>query len=226
MTDDHFQKIYAGPQTDWYDEMVSCEDVAGHFRDFIRARVKGLCLLDVGAGTGRVSRIASPVARQVLTTDLNLPMLRTAKSTDPGLMIAAGDALHLPIRKGWAEVIVAGWALGHFVGWFADWRARIGYALDEMNRVTAPAGAQIIVETLGTGFAEPAPPTEGLAAYYALLESEYSFVRHTLRTDYRFPDVATGARLVGFFFGDELAQRLIDEDSRDLIEWTGVWVRS
>jgi ubiquinone/menaquinone biosynthesis C-methylase UbiE len=215
--DDHFHQIYTGPRTDWYDAMISCEDVGGELSDAIHAQVKGANLLDVGAGTGRVGRLANGVAAQVMSLDLNVPMLKIAAQQS--------DALHLPVRSGWAEVVTAGWALGHFVGWFPDWRDRIARALDEITRVMVPHGAQIIIETLGTGFAEAAPPTDGLAAYYHLLEDQFGFTRQVLRTDYRFPDVETGARLVGFFFGDELRHHMESQQSRDLIEWTGFWVR-
>jgi ubiquinone/menaquinone biosynthesis C-methylase UbiE len=222
--DDHFHQIYTGPRTDWYDAMISCEDVRGELRNAIHAQVKGANLLDVGAGTGRVGRLAKGVVTQVMSLDLNVPMLKIAARQSDGLF-AAGDALHLPVRSGWAEVVTAGWVLGHFVGWFPDWRDRITRALDEFTRVTVPHGTQIIIETLGTGASQAAPPTQGLAAYYHLLEDRFGFTRQVLRTDYHFPDVETGARLVGFFFGDELRHHMESQQSRDLIEWTGFWVR-
>ena len=205
--------------------MISYEDVESQLSDAITEFAEGARVLDVGAGTGRVSRLARPLADKVITTDLNAEMLTVAQQLEPDGSFAVADALHLPVADGWADVVVAGWALGHFIDWFKDWPRRIDRALDEMTRASTSSGAQIIIETLGTGSKKPAPPTDGLAAYYVHLEQKHGFERRVLRTDYRFPDVATGARLVGFFFGDELAERLTQRNSVDLIEWTGFWQR-
>jgi len=55
-----------------------------------------------------------------------------------------------------------------------------------MVRVVKPGGSIIIIETLGTGFTEPAPP-EILKPYYEYLASRW-FTLVSIRTDYLFTD--------------------------------------
>jgi ubiquinone/menaquinone biosynthesis C-methylase UbiE len=227
---DHFQRIYSqGQTTAWYDEMVSYEDWQGHLAAFLRGYLppQGR-LLDVGTGTGRVSRLLVGGASHVLACDMNVPMLRIAQAhqvpyQDRWALLGA-EISRLPVPDQWADLTVEGWALGHWVDWAgADWQGYMDQALAELARVTR--GTLILIETLGTGSAKPAPPTPALATLYRYWEAQHGFKRHELRTDYRFPDVATAQRLGGFFFGEALAKQIEAANSPDLIEWTGLWVR-
>jgi hypothetical protein len=86
-----------------------------------------------------------------------------------------------------------------------------------------PGGVVAVIETLGTGQTEPAPPTQGLADYYAWLERERGFQRIVLRTDYAFPDPDTAASVAGAFFGAAFAQRVRRERWARIPECTGLW---
>ena len=89
---------------------------------------------------------------------------------------------HLPFHSAWADLVSAGWAIGHLRSWFADdWQTQIGSVLDEMHRVVAPGGALIILETLSTGSLTPAPPNAALAEYYDWPEQTWGFSRETIR---------------------------------------------
>ncbi len=226
MTD--FRRIYA-ERGAMYDALVSREDVPGNI-----LRVLGeirpfpwSTVVDLGAGTGRMTRLLLPRATRVIALDGSRHMLSIAGKTTAvaaGLAVAQNEALPLPTAV--AEVAIAGWSLGHSVGWFpAGWQRMIGRTLDEMRRVVRPHGVVILLETLGTGRVDPEPPTAGLRAYYRWLEQDHGF-RHTwIRTDYRFESVAEAARLTRFFFGDELADRIEREALTVVPECTGVWWR-
>src|SRR5690606_32533569 len=113
---------------------------------------------------------------------------------------------------------------GHFTGWYGDeWQTHAARAVAEMHRTAKPGGTLIIMETLGTGALEPAPPTAALAAYYAWLEGEHGFVRTEVATDYDFGSVARAVELCGFFFGPEMAERVRTNAWSRVPEWTGVW---
>jgi ubiquinone/menaquinone biosynthesis C-methylase UbiE len=144
-----------------------------------------------------------------------------------GWELVQGDMRRLPIREGWADLVIAGWAIGHLRSWYqADWQAQIGDILMEMQRAARPGGTLIIVETLTTGSMEPAPPTPELADYYAWLEEKQGFTRQTIRTDYRFSSVEEAVSGTEFFFGPGLAASIRQNRWARVPGWTGVWSKS
>ena len=130
----------------------------------------------------------------------------------------------LPLPSAWADVVTAGWSIGHLRGWFRDdWQVQIGRVLREMQRVLVPGGAIIIIETLTTVSLTPAPPSEHLAEYYAWLEDEWDFTRQTIQTDFQFTDLDDAVARIEFFFGPELAATIRANNWVRVPEWTGVW---
>lgn len=240
MTD--FKQIYAA-QAARYEQMVAREDYEGHIlpalggiRPFTHQTV-----IELGAGTGRLTRLLAPHVRRIIALDISPHMLDVAREKldlagfhatgdrQPArsVELVAADNRHLPIAGQTADIAIAGWSLGHFVGWYAaDWRVQIGQALAEMRRVLRPGGVIIILETLGTGRETPQPPHEGLAAYYAWLENENGFSHTWIRTDYRFASVDEADALTRFFFGDNLADRIRRDNLTILPECTGIWWRT
>ena len=84
----------------------------------------------------------------------------------------------------------------------------------------------MILETLGTGFTAPTPPTKGLAEYYDKLENEWGFARQEIQTDYLFDSVEDAVQRTTFFFGTELAEKVTANNWRRLPEWTGLWSKT
>lgn len=226
---DHFREIYA-TQAARYDAMVQREDHAGNLLPALRALhpLDGATVVEFGAGTGRLTRLLSPLVGRVFACDIAPAMLEVAAESlaadAPHVFPVVADNRALPVKTGCADVAIAGWSFGHFVDWYGDsWRAEIGQCLAEMRRVLAPDGVAIILETLGTGSETPSPPTPGLALYYDWLEAEHGFTPSWIRTDYRFASVDEADSLTRFFFGDALADSIRRESLVDLPECTGVW---
>ncbi|HKZ84736.1 MAG TPA: class I SAM-dependent methyltransferase [Anaerolineae bacterium] len=217
-----------------YDELVAHEDYLHnipHALQQIRP-LHGLDVVEMGAGTGRLTRLIAPHARSIIAFDASKAMLDVAAGTLPHLpphnwLLAVADNCCLPARDGIADICVSGWSFGHATGWYPDnWRQGIRLAVGQMIRVLRPGGTAIILETLGTGREAPEPPTDALAEYYRLLEEECDFRSSWIRTDYRFESVEEAERLARFFFGDALAERVARERLTVLPECTGVWHRS
>ncbi len=226
-----YRTIYA-EHPEEYDRLVRAEDCEGHLPAALRAvcPLRGKVAVDVGTGTGRVAELLLREGAHVVGVEPSPAMLRVARrrmeSAGGGRWeLHEGRAEALPVATASADFAVAGWVLGHFRAWFPDsWEREVGRALAELERVVVPGGTIAIVETMGTGNTEPAPPSAELGEYFAWLEGR-GYARTTFRTDYLFPDVATAASVCGFFFGHAMADRIVKEGWARVPECTGLFHR-
>lgn len=229
LTTDHFIDIYTA-QAAAYHRMIAPEDVDGNLLPAIEkiTSLSGKRILDLGTGSGRLPLLFGSQAGQLVGLDLHAAMLaehqRQRQQRGGQWSLLQGDMRWLPLPDGWADVVIAGWAIGHLVGWYGDrWRSEVQQVLAEMQRLVAPGGALIILETLSTGSLTPKPPTDGLARYYDWLETALGFERQEIRTDYQFRSVNDAVAKTEFFFGPQLAQSIRDQGWFRVPEWTGVW---
>jgi ubiquinone/menaquinone biosynthesis C-methylase UbiE len=228
---DHFVQVYRH-QAAAYQRLIAAEDVDGHLLPALQAitPLAGKRILDLGSGTGRIPLLLRSLDCDLVAVDLHHAMLVEQRKQmslgTGGWRSVQADLRVLPIVADWADVVSAGWAIGHFVGWYSDdWPIQVDRALVAMQRAAKPGGTLIIMETLGTGVRQPAPPTEGLAAYYAYLE-ELEFTRQEISTNYQFASVDEAADLCRFFFGDSMAERILTEGLSRVPEFTGIWSRA
>ena len=229
MNTDHFIEIYQR-QAYAYQRMIDAEDVDGNLWpalnrlvDFSAQRV-----VDLGSGTGRLPRLLHRYAACGVALDLHAAMLhenqRQQRRHGFHWPLVQADLHNMPLTGSGAGVVVAGWAIGHFCDWYGDrWRMHVEQALHEMVRVALPGANLLILETLGTGVLNPAPPTTGLAAYYDLLEQEWGFKRSVVSTDYQFTAVEEAVDAMLFFFGEPLARDIRRYAWSRVPEWTGIW---
>lgn len=217
-----YKQIYA-TQADLYEQLVSREDYQGNLWRALRQirPFDGLDVIELGAGTGRVTRLLAPAVKSIRAFDISWHMLHAGLQNWP---IAVADNRRLPARAGIADVSIAGWSLGHLTGWHPQtWQDEIVQALAQMKRVLRPRGTVILLETQGTGHTNPCPPHDNLAAYYRWLEQEHGFTSTWIRTDYHFQSLDQAAKLTRFFFGDQLADHVLKENLLILPECTGIW---
>lgn len=227
-----YRLIYRS-EAERYDRLVRREDFMGNLLPAIASiqSPDDRVLLELGAGTGRLTRLLAPHAATITAVDLSAHMLAYAQTSleTSGLAncwLVQADNRRLPIIDQSFDFAIAGWSLGHLIGWHpGDWPQQIRKALKEINRSLRPAGVILIIETLGTGRSAPEPPNDSLAAYYAFLEEENGFIRTWLRTDYKFRSAAEAYELTNFFFGAELARELATKKQVILPECTGIWFK-
>ncbi|XWX05370.1 methyltransferase domain-containing protein [Aggregatilineales bacterium SYSU G02658] len=224
-----FEHIYAH-EAQRYDRLVSREDQRGNLFAALDeiAPFSGLHVADLGAGTGRVTRLLALLAREVVALDASRHMLSEAHArleesglTNWRLIQATNEAL--PLADASVDLAVEGWSFGHAVDWYPDrWREVVDQMVSEARRILRPGGTLVLIETLGTGSKQPQPPTEGLAALYRRWEAQ-GFQHRWIRTDYQFESLDEADELTRFFFGDALADRVRREGLLILPECTGLW---
>ena len=217
---------------DRYDRLKACEDyqqrllaALSAIRSFDRAD-----LVEWGAGTGWLSTLVAPQARSLIACDLNPHMLQVAAEKYreferlPWTLVAA-DHRQAPLRDRVADVALAGWTLCYLGGKFAGdtWQKQINQSIEEMQRVLRPGSTIIIVETLGTGFTEPAPPADWFAAYYAFLENDLGFHSTWVRTDYKLVSLDEAVELLSFFWDEEFGDTARRNNWIITPECTGLW---
>lgn len=212
-----------------YNRLVQREDFQNNILRVIQ-KITSLTTLDVvdlGAGTGRLTRLLAPLTHSILAMDLYPQMLHIAKNSlqktiANNWLIAAGDNARIPVRNGSVDLVISGWSFCYLAVWGRDsWKSTLQNGLEEIKRVLHKGGIIIILETMGTGFETPHPP-QHLANYFKFLK-EMGFSSTWIRTDYEFESLAEAEELSSFFFGEELASKVRENQWIILPECTGIW---
>jgi ubiquinone/menaquinone biosynthesis C-methylase UbiE len=222
------EEIYAGHALE-YEALVSREDYQGNILKAIQEIVspEGLDVLDLGAGTGRLACLLAPYVRTMLAFDLSPHMLGIARDKlrrfeRKNWLVAASDHRFLPLTARGADLIVSGWSVSYVTVWHPDrWRAGAEAWLAEARRVLRKSGRIILFESLGTGNESPQRLSH-LENFYGWLDGQ-GFKNKWIRTDYRFESPEAAGRIAGFFFGDEIKERIRRDRLTVLPECTGVW---
>ena len=228
-TPDH-KAIYQA-RAESYDRLISREDYQQNITHALnRIRLTaGLDVAELGAGTGRLTRLLSPVVRSIVAFDISQAMLTVARRSlaptgHSNWSLTMADNRSLPLRDRSVDLAISGWSICYLVSWGgAEWQGAVDQSLREMERVLRPGGTAVILETQGTGFEKPHPPGV-LIPYFEYLEDRgFSFT--WIRTDYRFNSLDEAIELVDFFFGKELAMQIKSSGQLILPECTGIWWR-
>jgi ubiquinone/menaquinone biosynthesis C-methylase UbiE len=227
---DQQRKIYQS-EGDRYEALVSREDYQGNIPRAIDdiINVDRLDILDLGAGTGRLTLLIAPRAQSIRAFDASAEMLRVCRERlfASGLsnwQVDVADHRRLPVPDHSADLVVSGWSVAYLVVWHPEtWRDELATWMNEMKRVLKPNGQIILFESLGTGNETPIQ-LDHLKDYYPWL-AEAGFQSKWIRTDYQFESVEEAADLAGFFFGEEMTAQIIQKQSVILPECTGVWWR-
>ena len=213
-----------------YQRLVGREDYQNNILVAINQilPLEGLDAIELGAGTGRLTCLFAPQLRSILALDISPAMLEVAgqRLGAAGALnssLAVADHRSLPAASHCFDLAISGWSIAYLVSWSqaSAWQVELDRALSEMQRVLRPGGRIVLLETLGTGFETPTPP-ETLQDYFRAL-NKAGFENRWIRTDYRFETLAEAEELTRFFFGDDLAEQVIQKKWTILPECTGIW---
>ncbi len=225
---DHQRKIYQ-TDADRYEALVSREGYQGNIIRALEEIVDpaSLDILDLGAGTGRLTLMLAPRAKSIRAFDVSAEMLRVCRdrlvaSGMPNWGVDVADHRQLPVESHSVDLVVSGWSVAYLHVWNPEtWRDELEKWLDEMKRVLRRGSFIVLFKSLGTGNKLP-KQLEHLKEYYAWLD-EAGFQNKWIRTDYKFTSIDEAEALSRFFFGDELADKVQENKWVILPECTGVW---
>jgi len=184
-------------------------------------------IVELGAGTGRVSSLIAPLAHKLLASDISLHMLTLGKTrlTELGLdnwHMSLESHRALPFAAASSDLVIAGWSFCYAALDAGEgWQNSLEEALSETERILRPDGKLILIDSLGTGFETPHPPSV-LKDYVEYLNN-HDFTSTWIRTDYCFRDKAEAVELTRFFFGDAPLPMWETDAGVIVPECTGLW---
>ncbi|HLO15710.1 MAG TPA: class I SAM-dependent methyltransferase [Anaerolineales bacterium] len=214
---------------DEYEALIAREDYQENILSALQSitSLENRVVLDLGAGTGRLTCMLAPLVSHVYAFDIAPDMLRVCreKLTESGLSnwaINIADHRQLPIADHSADLVVSGWSVSYLAVWNPEsWQTELEKALSEMKRVLKGGSYIVLFESLGTGNESPIK-LDHLKNFYLWLE-EVGFQKKWIRTDYQFESLEEAEYLSRFFFGDELGDKVKQNNWVILPECTGVW---
>ncbi|HEX4718741.1 MAG TPA: methyltransferase domain-containing protein [Thermoleophilaceae bacterium] len=101
----------------------------------------GSAVLDLAAGTGKLTRLLVPLVGRVVAVDPSESMLAKLRDQVPGVDARLGTAERIPLRGGEVEAVFVAEAFH----WF-----RVEEATPEIARVLAPGGVLVVMSNRGS----------------------------------------------------------------------------
>jgi ubiquinone/menaquinone biosynthesis C-methylase UbiE len=222
------EEIYK-TEGDKYEALIAREDYQGNILKSLReiTDLENRLVLDLGAGTGRLTGLLAPHVQHIHAFDISEEMLRVCREKLSATKLTnwkidLADHRQLPIEGNSANLVVSGWSLSYLAVWNKEtWRSELEKWLTEMKRVLTPNSYIVLFESLGTGNESPIK-LEHLKDFYPWLD-EVGFQNKMIRTDYKFESIQEAEELSRFFFGAELGDKVVKNNWVILPECTGVW---
>jgi ubiquinone/menaquinone biosynthesis C-methylase UbiE len=124
---------------EYYDKTRPLHDSGVEIQSLLDAAGKGMCILEVGTGTGRISIPLAERGADLVGCDLSSKMLSRQREKYPAARLVRSDAAFLPFpSKHFDAVLVV-----HVMHLIGLWRE----ALHEIKRVLRPGGVFLHVST-------------------------------------------------------------------------------
>jgi len=215
-----------------YDQLVTSEDHQNNLKKFLLNNIdwNNKIVYEPGIGTGRLTNIYIDRISFVYGFDIENHMLKQCKKNLYKYMnkirLNAADNIELPTVEEKADILIEGWSFGHtIVEYEFDVPGTTEKLIDNLNKLIKDNGIIVIIETLGTNIDKPKSITQPLDHFYSLLEKKYGFNKTIIQTDYMFNEYKEAAEVLGFFFGKEMKEEILQKKINIIPEYTGIWLK-
>jgi cyclopropane fatty-acyl-phospholipid synthase-like methyltransferase len=211
-----------------YDELVSKEDYQKNLQKFIQNEFNSniQTVLEIGVGTGRVTEFYIENVSNVYATDFAQNMIDKAKINlkkfENKIDFKCIDTRKINDLNLKVDCIIEGWTIGHSaIDEYENSENFTSELFQNFDKMLNENGKIILIETMGTAVSEPTIPAKELADFYNLIEQKQNLKRHIITTDYKFENIEEAKRIMSFFFGNEIIEKI---SSNIVKEFTGVWI--
>ncbi len=215
-----------------YDDLLSFEDYSNNLTKILLEKIdwQDKVVYEAGIGTGRVTKIYIDKSKHCYGFDREDHMMEKCRINLTNLMhkITLSNCENLQLRKIQepVDIFIEGWSFGHTI--IENSKKLDIVAKNIINNIIGLVkddGKIIIIESAGTNSDVPFKVTnQYIKIFLSLLEEKFGFKRNVIETDYVFPDYQTAARVIGFFFGEEMRNDIISNKKKTIKEFTGVWI--
>ncbi|MCF7952068.1 MAG: class I SAM-dependent methyltransferase [Spirochaetaceae bacterium] len=216
-----------------YDKLVSAEDYQNNLTEKLLNKIdwNKKVIYEAGIGTGRLSKIYIDKIERLYGFDREDHMLDRCKMNlnkySEKVILNVGENENLPLVKEKADIFIEGWSFGHtIVENNEDINKITEVLIKNIKHNITTDGTIVFLETMGTNVIEPGVDNKYLSGFYKILEEEYNFTKSIIKTDYKFKDYKEAAEIIGFFFGDEMGEKVLECKSEVVPEYTGIWIKN
>lgn len=215
-----------------YDEIVNAEDHSNNLGKILLEKVdwQDKVVYEAGIGTGRVTNLYIEKIKHCYGFDREDHMMEKCRVNLSNWMnkitLSNCDNLELKKVQEPVDTFVEGWSFGHTI---MENSQKLEKVTDDiMNNIIGLVkdnGKIVIIESAGTNSDLPFEVTnQYIKRFMRLLEDKFGFRKTVISTDYLFPDYQEAARILGFFFGDEMRNDIMANKKNRIKEFTGVWI--
>lgn len=214
-----------------YDELVNAEDYNKNLDNFLQEKIywNNKIVYEAGIGTGRVTKIYIDKINHVYGFDREQHMLKKCKEnihdfSNYSLDICENTELKMIPQK--ADIFIEGWSFGHtIIENMNNYESIFRKIYSNLTTIVKDKGEIILIESCGTNVNEAFNKTGILGDFYSHIEDKYNFKKYVISTDYKFLNYKEAARIMGFFFGNEMSDDIIKNEKNIIPEFTGIWIK-
>ncbi len=136
-------------EANYYEMFSKAEDYQKKIFKFLKPKIKGKIVLDVGCGNGRYASLLAPISKEYLGLDISKQQLKIAKYKTKKfkkIKFINCSAEKIPLKSEIVDIVISTWVISTIIG-----LRRKAKALKEAERILKKSGTIYIIENDSKG---------------------------------------------------------------------------